>query len=215
MNSSPHSPTRNAIPRNSFRRTLLQPVLHNISAIAPITLSDPAAYERIRPKSRKSNPALLLPLFVPVSPLLRYSYKKIGGTPLPQENSRLKTLTTCGMYHLRTSRISRQKTASVFYHLQTAFHVTTSVIYHLQTFFKMLQDCPSVFYHLQTTFHVTTSVIYHLEKNRGGVRRRTVSSVTTLGCALQTSQGEMKSGQPAAAGGCATKGRSQIPNFLE
>jgi hypothetical protein len=31
--------------------------------------------------SRNSNAALLLTLFVPVSPLLRYSYKKMGGTP--------------------------------------------------------------------------------------------------------------------------------------
>jgi hypothetical protein len=34
-------------------------------------------------ETRKSNAALLLTLFVPVSPLLRYSYKKMGGTPLP------------------------------------------------------------------------------------------------------------------------------------
>src|SRR5580658_9007307 len=33
-------------------------------------------------KSRKSNAALLLPHLFPVSPLLRYSYKKMGGAPL-------------------------------------------------------------------------------------------------------------------------------------
>ncbi len=33
-------------------------------------------------KTRKSNAALLLPHVLSVSPLLRYSYKKMGGTPL-------------------------------------------------------------------------------------------------------------------------------------
>jgi hypothetical protein len=36
--------------------------------------------------SRNSNAALLLTLFVAVSPLLRYSYKKMGGTPHPLPN---------------------------------------------------------------------------------------------------------------------------------
>ncbi len=131
MNSSPHSPTRNAIPRNPFRRTLLQPVLHNISAIAPVTHFDAITYQPNRRKSRKSLRRLLLPLFVPVTPLGAHSYKKMGGTPSPQEISRLETLTTCVMYHLQTSRISRQKTPNVFYRLQTPVPVTTFIFTHL------------------------------------------------------------------------------------
>jgi hypothetical protein len=42
-----------------------------------LRISHPDAFGR--DESRNSNAALLLPLFVPVTPLLRYSYKKIGG----------------------------------------------------------------------------------------------------------------------------------------
>jgi hypothetical protein len=41
-------------------------------------------YSRNFQNTRKSNAALLLTLFVPVSPLLRYSYKKMGGGGYPE-----------------------------------------------------------------------------------------------------------------------------------
>jgi hypothetical protein len=61
---------------------LLQPTLHNFNALAPVNLLDRITYGPNSEKSRKSNAALLLPHLFPVSPLLRYSYKKMGGTPL-------------------------------------------------------------------------------------------------------------------------------------
>jgi hypothetical protein len=63
----------------SFIALLLQTPLHNFIAAAPITQLDRMAYRQECPKSRKSNAALLLPAIFPVSPLLRYSYKKMGG----------------------------------------------------------------------------------------------------------------------------------------
>ncbi len=65
--------------RNSFRRTLLQRLLHNFSAIAPVNLLDGITYRPNSRKTCKSFRRLLLPLFVPVSPLGAHSYKKMGG----------------------------------------------------------------------------------------------------------------------------------------
>ncbi len=84
MKSSHHPSAIIAIPRNSFRRTLLRPLLHNFSALPPVNHSDGITYRQLFPKSRKSFRRLLLPLFVPVSPLGAHSYKKMGGTPLPR-----------------------------------------------------------------------------------------------------------------------------------
>ena len=83
MKSPPRHSTLNAIPRNSFRRTLLRTVLHNFSALAAVNHLDGISYRPNRPKSRKSFRRLLLPLFVPVTPLCAHSYEKIGGTPPP------------------------------------------------------------------------------------------------------------------------------------
>jgi hypothetical protein len=49
--------------------------------------------------TRKSNAALLLPLFVPLSPLLRYSYKKMGGVPHPlrKDDARNAGFSLCGV----------------------------------------------------------------------------------------------------------------------
>ena len=80
MNFSPLSRPKS---RNSFRRTLLRPALHNFSALKPANLSNGITYGPKCPKTRKSFRRLLLPLFVPVSPLGAHSYKKIGGGPLP------------------------------------------------------------------------------------------------------------------------------------
>jgi hypothetical protein len=60
---------------------LLQPTLHNFGALATLNRLDGITCGEIRPKSRKSFIALLLPRLFPVSPLLHYSYKKMGGVP--------------------------------------------------------------------------------------------------------------------------------------
>ncbi len=73
---SPKSP-------NPFVALLLRGALHNFSAAAPVTPLNGIAYRRIRQNTRKSNAALLLPHLVAVSPLLRYSYKKMGGGGYP------------------------------------------------------------------------------------------------------------------------------------
>ena len=57
---------------------LLQPMLHNFSAVAAVNHLNGRAYRQMRRKTRKSNAALLLPHVFAVSPLLRYSYKKMG-----------------------------------------------------------------------------------------------------------------------------------------
>jgi hypothetical protein len=81
MKFSPRTPYSQIKSRNSFRRTLLQRPLHKLSAIASVTHLDGITYRRNVAKSRKSFRRLLLPLFVPVSPLGAHSYKKMGGTP--------------------------------------------------------------------------------------------------------------------------------------
>jgi hypothetical protein len=84
MSFSPHSRSNT---RKSNVALLLQPMLHNFGALAPINHLDGMTYQLNPEESRKSNVALLLPLFVLVSPLLRYSYKKMGGAPLPSVHS--------------------------------------------------------------------------------------------------------------------------------
>ena len=69
--------------RNSFVALLLRRSLHNFSALAPVTHLDGITCSQNRTKTGKSFIALLLPHFVPVSPLLHYSYEKIGVLPLP------------------------------------------------------------------------------------------------------------------------------------
>src|ERR1700692_4027600 len=78
MDFSPHSRSK---PRKSNVALLLQPTLHNFGAPAPINHLDGITYRQNGRKSRKSNAALLLPHLFAVSPLLHYSYKKMGGTP--------------------------------------------------------------------------------------------------------------------------------------
>jgi hypothetical protein len=78
MNYSPYSPTLNAIARNPFRRTLLRTLLHNFSALMPVSHFDGITYRLNCQKPRKSFRRLLLPLFVPVTPLGAHSYKKMG-----------------------------------------------------------------------------------------------------------------------------------------
>ncbi len=58
---------------------LLQPTLRNFGALAPVNHLDRNSYPQSRQKSPKSFAALLLPHLFPVTPLLHYSYKKMGG----------------------------------------------------------------------------------------------------------------------------------------
>jgi hypothetical protein len=67
---------------------LLQPTLHNFNALAPVNLLDRITYGPNSEKSRKSNAALLLPHLFPVSPLLHYSYKKMGDVGVARLASR-------------------------------------------------------------------------------------------------------------------------------
>ncbi len=68
--------------RNPFRPILLRRPLHSFRAVAPVTLLGGVTYLQNRPKTCKSFTALLLPHLFPVSPLLHYSYKKMGGRGL-------------------------------------------------------------------------------------------------------------------------------------
>jgi hypothetical protein len=76
MNFSPLSRSKS---RNSFVALLLPPMLHNFSALKSVNPLDGITYGPNSEKSRKSNAALLLPHLFLVSPLLRYSCKKMGG----------------------------------------------------------------------------------------------------------------------------------------
>jgi hypothetical protein len=89
MNFSPHSRSQT---RKSNVALLLRRSLHNFGALTLASHLDGMTCRRNCQKTRKSNAALLLPLFVPVSPLLHYSYKKMGGAPLP-----------CDMGHMKNS----------------------------------------------------------------------------------------------------------------
>jgi hypothetical protein len=159
---------------NSNVALLLQPMLHNFSALAPINHLDRITYARNCQESRKrafcvlsgakdlsyaisrnSNAALLLPHLFPVSapfasrsaprdPLLRYSYKKMGVGG----SALCPAMGLIGMPPFRS--------------------VTPSVSYHLRTSPEMSRKYPNVFYHLQTNSPVTTNVSYHLRK-KGGV----------------------------------------------
>jgi hypothetical protein len=84
--ASPSNETTYLFPKWEFSRKsnvalLLQPTLHNFSALASVNHLDGVTYSPNRQKSRKSFVALLLPHVLALSPLLRYSYKKMGGTP--------------------------------------------------------------------------------------------------------------------------------------
>jgi hypothetical protein len=144
MYSSPHLRSKT---RNSFVALLLQPTLHNFSAVAPLNRLDGITYRRNGQKTHKSNAALLLPLFVPVSPLLRYSYKKMGGVP-----HALRSFSEGGFPWLPPGLIRNYQ----------CFLSLTKNIAHTQ------KKDPNVFYHLRTTSPVSTCVFYLLRKRRGG-----------------------------------------------
>ena len=74
MKSSPLSRLRS---RNSNAALLLQPALHNFSALAPANPFDGITYRQDERKTCNSFVALLLPAVVPVSPLLHHSYEKM------------------------------------------------------------------------------------------------------------------------------------------
>src|SRR5271169_5836028 len=96
MRSSLHPSTLNAITCKPFRRTLLPPLLHNFRALAPANLLDGMTYRQFCAQSRKSFTALLLAHVSAVSPLLRYSYKKMGGTPsLPLSGHQVTQASAC------------------------------------------------------------------------------------------------------------------------
>jgi hypothetical protein len=78
VNSPPTIPHSRSESRKSFRRTLLRRQLHKLCAVVPVTHLDGITYRRNVQKSRKSFRRLLLPLFVPVSPLGAHSYEKMG-----------------------------------------------------------------------------------------------------------------------------------------
>ena len=67
----------------------------------------PLDYATSHQDTRKSNAALLLPLFVPVSPLSRYSYKKMGGVPHPlrEDDARNTGISLCGVSQNGTHRL--------------------------------------------------------------------------------------------------------------
>ncbi len=139
---SPHSRSKT---RNPNVALLLQPMLHNFSALALATHLDGMTYRQNPQISRKLFIALLLPHVVAVSPLLHYSYKKMGGEGV----------------HMLTTSHSPLATAPI----------TPCVIYHLQRIRKTPQNLPNVSYHLQTLIPVSTCVAYHLQKRWGGGRR--------------------------------------------
>ncbi len=76
MKFSPHSRSKT---RKSNAALLLRLTMHNSSAVASINPLDRITYQTNQEKTRKSFVALLLPHLFAVSPLLRYSYKKMGG----------------------------------------------------------------------------------------------------------------------------------------
>jgi large subunit ribosomal protein L21 len=85
---SPSNETTYLFPKWEFSRKsnvalLLQRSLHNFSALTPVTPFDGITYRQNRQKTRKSFIALLLPHVFAVSPLLRYSYKKMGVGGMP------------------------------------------------------------------------------------------------------------------------------------
>ena len=152
MNFSPHPRSKST---NSFVALLLQPTLHYFVALAPINHLDGITYRRNCQKTRKSNAALLLPHVFAVSPLLHYSYKKMGGGPSRPSSVRSQSVTPSVFYHLRkTSRIP-QKDPNVFYHLRTTLRIAAKT--------------PLCF--LSLTDHVTRKCLCFLSltKKAGGV----------------------------------------------
>jgi hypothetical protein len=106
MKFSPRTPHSQIKSRNSFRRTLLRRRLHQLSAVTPATCLDGITYRQIVENSRKSFRRLLLPLFVPVSPLGAHSYRKIGGGgprkvqtgDIPDRIDRVQSFTPLGCF---------------------------------------------------------------------------------------------------------------------
>jgi hypothetical protein len=159
-----------------------------------------------RSNTPKSNAALLLTLFVPVTPLLRYSYKKMGGTPLPRNGAEAcaipsPTSNSFGINLLLGfaggppnvspleselcrkqggvggTRISISSTPTFNLRLSTD-PVTTSVFYHLRQSIKMPQKSPNVFYHLQAMSPVSTCIFYLLQKRREGEHDHRIPQVS-------------------------------------
>jgi hypothetical protein len=129
MASSLCIPLSRSQSRKPFRRTLLQRMLHNFSALAPAYHLDGITYQpnwrkrdfcvpRICAGTCKSFVALLLPALFPVSPLLHYSYKKIGGTPpFPDEPGQLKAASAAKYLcclSLTRNRVNARKIAQCF-----------------------------------------------------------------------------------------------------
>jgi hypothetical protein len=126
---------------------------------------DPARSRRDTPKSFRR---LLLPLFVPVTPLGAHSYKKMGGVPQPvgkDETSNtglsLSGVSQNGTHRLKPA-VARDPVDIVDSSLQCFLSLTDFPRAYPQ---KTL----NVFYHLQTLPRLSTSVFYHLQKRRGGV----------------------------------------------
>jgi hypothetical protein len=143
QNGTPYHPQS----AKSFVALLLQRSLHNSGALDPATHLDRITYSQNRAKTRKSFVALLLPHVFAVSPLLRYSYKKMGGggpalrnlgeggPSLVTSHPPLDIAPTSPQCFLSLTKIPQktpQKSPNVFYHLQTVSPLTTCVFYHLQ-----------------------------------------------------------------------------------
>jgi hypothetical protein len=120
--------------------------------------------------NRNSNAALLLTLFVLVSPLLRYSYKKMGGIPpvgiddTSNTGFSLSGLSQNGTHRLKPVLLGPQKFNCVTPHNPQCFLSLTDYPAYVP------KKDPNVFYHLQTTPPVTPSVFYHLRKKGVGGR---------------------------------------------
>jgi hypothetical protein len=133
-------------------------------------------------ETRNSNAALLLPLFVPVTPLLRYSYKKMGGVPHPvgRDETRNTGFSLCAVSQNGTYRLKPVSRKPITHLLEAPRGFNTPdpvdiVDTNLQCFLSLTdfpsacpQKTPNVFYHLRAIFHLSTSVFYHLQKRRGG-----------------------------------------------
>jgi hypothetical protein len=155
-------------------------------------MESPLDHATLHRDTRKSNAALLLTLFVPVTPLLRYSYKKMGGVPHPVGKDEIRNtgFSLCAVSQNGTHiaklacRLGRPVFRKPITHLvelprgcspAVAGHPVGIDGTNPQCFLSLTnypacspKKDPNVFYHLQTTSHLTTSVFYHLQKGRGG-----------------------------------------------
>jgi len=185
--------------RNSFVALLLQPTLRNFGALAPVNHLGGITYRSNYEKSRKSFIALLLPHLFPVSPLLRYSYKKMGGVPHPvgkDETSNtgfsLSAVSQNGTHIVKLAcrppagqaglgRPVSLKPITYSVELPRGFNTPDPVDIvdtNLQCFLSLTdfpracpRKTPNVFYNLRAMFHLSTSVFYHLQKRGRGVAR--------------------------------------------